>query len=84
MGLLVLIVAGALLGWLAAIVMRIEERQDILLNLGTGTAGALLAGVLTSDNSLLGSLSANTLLAGVGGAFALLAIVNLVKRGVFG
>jgi uncharacterized membrane protein YeaQ/YmgE (transglycosylase-associated protein family) len=82
MGLLVLIVVGALLGWLATIVMRLEERQDILLNIAVGATGALVAGVLTNPGSILGALSSTALLASLGGAIMLLAVVNWVKRGV--
>lgn len=82
MGLLVLIVVGALLGWLASIVARLEERQDILLNIGIGVTGALVAGVLTNHGSILGALSSTAILTSLGGAIVLLAIVNLVKRGV--
>lgn len=82
MGLLVLIVVGALLGWLATIVMRLEERQDILLNIAVGVTGALVAGVLANHGSILGALSSTALLASLGGAIVLLAIVNWVRRGV--
>ena len=42
MGLLFMIVVGAILGWLAAIVLKIEAPRGILLNIAAGVAGALV------------------------------------------
>lgn len=67
MGVMFLIVAGAILGWLAAIVMRAESRQAILLNVGAGIAGAFIAGLLL--NPLLGGHSL------LGGRYDVLALV---------
>jgi uncharacterized membrane protein YeaQ/YmgE (transglycosylase-associated protein family) len=56
MGFLFMIVVGAILGWLAAIVLRIELPRGILLNIAAGVVGALLMGLFISP-MLLGGAS---------------------------
>ena len=46
MGIIILIVVGGILGWLASIVMRTDGQQGILLNVVVGIVGALLGGFL--------------------------------------
>ena len=56
MGLVFLIVLGALLGWLAAIVMRAEQGRGILLNVAAGIGGALVTGLVVGPLLGFGSL----------------------------
>ncbi len=86
MGLIILIVVGGILGWLASIVMRTDGQQGIFLNVVVGIVGALLAGFILNPmigggNIMNGSFSASSLLVSFLGAVVLLAIVNLVRRG---
>lgn len=86
MGLLILIVVGGILGWLASIVMRTDGQQGLLLNIVVGIVGALLAGFLLNPmigggNIMSGNFSATSLLVSFLGAVVLLAIVNLIRRG---
>lgn len=86
MGLIILIVVGGILGWLASIVMRTDGQQGILLNVVVGIVGALLAGFLIvpliGGGSITGGdFSVSSLLVSFLGAVVLLAIVNLVRRG---
>lgn len=81
MGLIILIVVGATLGWLASIVMRTDDRQGILMNVAVGIAGALVAGAVTNQGSILGGISASALLLSFAGTLTLLAVVNLFRRG---
>ncbi|WP_066659557.1 GlsB/YeaQ/YmgE family stress response membrane protein, partial [Sphingomonas sp. CCH9-H8] len=46
MNLIVLLIVGGVLGWLASIVMRTDAQQGIFLNIVVGIVGALLAGLL--------------------------------------
>lgn len=82
MGLVFLIVIGAILGWLAAIIARTETVQGLLLNLAGGIGGALIAGLvvypLIGGGSLLGgNYSVDGLLTALAGAVVLLVAVNL-------
>jgi uncharacterized membrane protein YeaQ/YmgE (transglycosylase-associated protein family) len=57
MALLVLIVLGVTLGWLASILARTEAPADIFRQIGAGVAVSLVTGVLLNDGTMLGSLS---------------------------
>jgi uncharacterized membrane protein YeaQ/YmgE (transglycosylase-associated protein family) len=57
MALLVLIVLGATMGWLASILARTEAPGQIFRQIGAGVAVSLVAGVLLNDGTVLGSLS---------------------------
>jgi uncharacterized membrane protein YeaQ/YmgE (transglycosylase-associated protein family) len=78
---------GALVGWLASLVMRTDAQQGLLLNIVVGIVGAFLGGLVfnflgigggTINNS---NFSLGALLVSFIGAVILLAIVNLVRRG---
>lgn len=79
MGLLILTVMGATLGWLAAIVLQIDNRDGILRNVGAGMVGAILAGTLAHAGSVLHGISAIALLLAIAGAGVLIALANAVR-----
>ena len=84
--LIVLLIVGGVLGWLASIVMRTDAQQGIFLNIVVGIVGALLAGLLIAPmigggTITQGSFSVRSLLVSFLGAVVLLGIVNLVRRG---
>lgn len=86
MNLIIWLVVGGLIGWIASIVMRTDAQQGMLLNIVVGIIGALLGGFLLAPlfgtgtiNS--GDFSLSGLLVSLVGAIILLAIVNLVRRG---
>jgi uncharacterized membrane protein YeaQ/YmgE (transglycosylase-associated protein family) len=86
MGLIVLIIVGGILGWLASMVMRTDGQQGIFLNIVVGIVGALLAGFILNPligggNIMNGDLSISSLLVSFLGAVVLLAIVNMFRRG---
>ena len=86
MGLIILLIVGGVIGWLASLVMRTDGQQGILLNVVVGIVGALLAGVLLNPligggNIMAGDFSASALLVSFLGAVVLLAIVNMFRRG---
>lgn len=85
MGLIILLVVGGLIGWLASIVMRTDGQQGIFLNIVVGIVGSVLAGWIVTP--LIGGLSitsgafdVRSLLVSFAGALILLAIVNLIWR----
>ena len=85
MGLILWLIIGGVVGWLASIVMKRDGSQGIILNIVVGIVGALLGGWLIgpmvgapSINS--GELSVGSLLVSFLGAVILLAIVNLISR----
>jgi uncharacterized membrane protein YeaQ/YmgE (transglycosylase-associated protein family) len=80
------IIAGAVIGWIASIIMHTNSRQGLLLDIIVGIAGAFLAGLLLSKPLGIGTINQNdfsapALLLSLGGAIVLLAIVKLFRRG---
>lgn len=81
MALILLIVVGGVLGWLASIIMRRDDRQGLLLNVAVGIAGTLVAGLVSNSGSILSGLSAQALLTSLAGALVLLALLNAFRGG---
>jgi uncharacterized membrane protein YeaQ/YmgE (transglycosylase-associated protein family) len=85
MGILIWLIVGGVVGWLASIIMRTDAQQGIILNVVVGIVGALIAGFVVSP--MLGIATINqgitvaTFLVSLVGAVILLAIVNLFRRG---
>lgn len=76
------LVLGALVGWLASIVMHTDTEQGPVLNVVVGIIGALIGGFLFGGPTLNnGVFNLEALLIAFVGAVILLAIVNLVRRG---
>jgi uncharacterized membrane protein YeaQ/YmgE (transglycosylase-associated protein family) len=57
MALLVLIVLGATLGWLASILARTEAPASILRQVALGLGASVVAGEIANDGTIIGSLS---------------------------
>lgn len=86
MNLIILLVVGGVIGWVASLIMRTDAQQGILLNVVVGIVGALLAGFLITPliggaSITDGALNITSILISLLGAIVLLAIVNLVRRG---
>jgi uncharacterized membrane protein YeaQ/YmgE (transglycosylase-associated protein family) len=85
--LIIWLVVGGLIGWLASLVMHTHNQQGIVLNILVGIVGAMVggwflspffgAGSINQSNFSLGGLIVSFL-----GALILLAVINLVRRGV--
>jgi len=85
MGLILWLVIGGVVGWLASIVMRRDGNQGIVLNVVVGIVGAMLGvwlfGPMIGAPSInSGVLSVGSFLVSFLGAVVLLAIVNLITR----
>ena len=85
MNILIWLVVGGLVGWVASMIMKIDGQQGVFLNVVVGIVGAMVGGFLISP--LLGSSTINQgnfslpgLLVSLGGAVILLAVVNLFRR----
>ena len=75
-----------MIGWVASMFMQTDARQGIFLNVVVGIVGAVLGGWFLSplvgvSTINQGSFSIASLVVSLVGAVALLAIVNLVRRG---
>lgn len=82
MGLILWLIVGGVIGWLASIVMRTDAQQGIILNIIVGIIGAFIGGMIFSGGSINNApLNVYSFLVSLLGAIILLAIVNLVRRG---
>ena len=84
--LIVWLIVGGLIGWVASMIMRTNAQQGILMNVVVGIVGAFLAGLLLSPFLGTGTIndsnfSIASMLVSLGGAVILLGIVNLFRRG---
>ena len=86
MSLIIMLIVGGVIGWLASIVMRTDGQQGIILNVVVGIVGAILAGYVITPliggaPITSGALDIRSLISSFLGAVVLLAIVNMVRRG---
>lgn len=86
MNVIIWLVVGGLIGWLASRIMNTDARQGIGLNVVVGVIGALLAGWLITPlvggaTINQGDFSLSGLVISLLGAIVLLAIVNLFRSG---
>jgi uncharacterized membrane protein YeaQ/YmgE (transglycosylase-associated protein family) len=79
MGFLVLIAIGCILGWVASILSRSDDRRGIMINVVLGLVAALVAGAITSSESLLIGLSGRTVLLALLATAIVLAAYNLAR-----
>jgi uncharacterized membrane protein YeaQ/YmgE (transglycosylase-associated protein family) len=86
MTLILILIVGGVIGWLASMVMRTDAQQGIFLNIVVGIVGALIAGVVLTPliggaPITSGTFDVMSLVASFLGAVVLLAIINLFRRG---
>ncbi|MEH3107185.1 MAG: GlsB/YeaQ/YmgE family stress response membrane protein [Sphingomonas fennica] len=79
MNLIIFLIIGGVIGWLASIVMRTDAQQGIILNVVVGIVGSFIGGLIFGTG--INGLNIYGLIAAFVGAVILLAIVNLVRRG---
>ena len=82
MGIIMWLIVGGVIGWLASIIMRTDGQQGIFLNIIVGIVGAFIASLIFSGGTINNApLTLYSFLVSLVGAIILLAIVNLVRRG---
>ena len=86
MTLILILIVGGVIGWLASMVMRTDGQQGIVLNIVVGVVGAVLAGFVVTPliggaPITSGAFDVMSLLSSFIGAVILLAVVNLFRRG---
>jgi uncharacterized membrane protein YeaQ/YmgE (transglycosylase-associated protein family) len=79
-GIIIWLIVGGIVGWLASLVMRTDAQQGVLLNIVVGIIGAVIAGLIFGQNMNAG-ITVESFLYALIGAIILLAIVNLIRRG---
>jgi len=82
MGIIIWLIIGGIVGWLASLIMRTDAQQGILLNIVVGIVGAFLGGLIFNRGNINEApLSVTAFIVSLVGAVILLAIVNLFRRG---
>lgn len=80
MALLVLIVLGATLGWLASILARTEAPGEILRQVALGLTVSVVAGEIVNNGAMIGSLSLLALGVALAGSAAALVLYHAITR----
>ena len=85
MNLIIWLVVGGLIGWLASVLMKTNDQQGLFLNVAVGIVGAMVGGWFISPLVGVSTINQNNfslpaLAVSFVGAAILLAIVNLVRR----
>lgn len=79
-GIVIWLVIGGVVGWLAGLIMR--DNNSVLVNVVVGIVGAFIGGLIFSGGTInQAPLDVTSFLVSLLGAVILLAIVNLVRRG---
>lgn len=83
MGLILWIVFGALVGWLASMIMHTDEEQGAIANIIVGMVGAIIGGGLSRwlGGSGITGFNLSSLVLAVVGAVVLLFFVRLLSGG---
>lgn len=86
MNILIWLIIGGILGWLASKVMHTDGQQGMILNIVVGIVGALVGGWLLSPLLGAGTINQNNfsvpaLVISLLGAILLLAVYNVATRG---
>jgi uncharacterized membrane protein YeaQ/YmgE (transglycosylase-associated protein family) len=82
MNIIIWLIVGGVVGWLASLIMRTDAQQGILLNIVVGIVGAFLGGFIFAGGTINNApLNITSFLVSLVGAVILLGIVNLVRRG---
>ncbi len=84
MGIIIWLIMGGIVGWIASLIMGNSERQGIILNVVVGIVGAMIGGWLISPMLGAGSINEGitfmSFVVSLIGAIILLAIVSLFQR----
>jgi len=82
MGFILWIVFGALVGWIASLIMKTDAEQGPILNIVVGIVGAVLGGWIMSFFGETGTTGFNlySFVVALVGVIVLIAIVKAIRR----
>ena len=82
MGIILWIIFGALVGWIASIIMKTDQQQGTVLNIVVGMVGAVIGGWLmsTMGESGISGFNLYSFLVALVGAVLLIAVVKALRR----
>ena len=84
LNIIIWILAGALMGWIASILMKPETKMEVITNIGVGIIGAFMVSFLMTlyGASNMTGFTRHGILIAIMGAGLLLFLVGLVRRAV--
>lgn len=82
---IVWIIAGALIGWVASLIMKTNKRQGLIADIVVGIVGAFVGGLILSPLFHISTINESNfslpaLLVSLGGAIILLALFKLLRN----
>lgn len=82
MGILLWVIFGGLVGWVASLIMKTDGQQGIFLNVVIGIIGAVLGGWLMSmfGKSGVGGFNLYSFVVALLGAVVLIVIIKAIRR----
>ena len=82
MGIILWIIFGGLVGWIASLIMKTDAQQGVLLNIIVGVVGAVIGGWLMSviGKGGVGGFNLYSFIVALLGACVLIAIVKALRR----
>jgi len=84
MNLIIYLIAGAIVGYIASRIMKTNSQQGLILDIVVGIVGAFIAGWFLSPilgvGTINDAITLPTMLVTLGGAIILLFIVNFFRR----
>jgi uncharacterized membrane protein YeaQ/YmgE (transglycosylase-associated protein family) len=83
---IVWLIVGAIIGWVASLIMHTDGQQGTLIDIVVGVVGAFLAGLVLTPLFGISTINENNfsfpaLMVSLLGAVILLAVVNFFRRG---
>ena len=78
MGIIIWLIIGGIVGWLASLIMRRDAQQGILLNIVVGIVGAWLGGVVAGMLGFAATTTIASLIVSIAGACVLIALLKAV------
>lgn len=82
MGIIIWIIFGGLVGWVASLIMKTDAQQGLMLNIIVGIVGAVIGGFIMSlvGGSGVDSFNLYSFLVALLGACVLIAIIGALRR----
>lgn len=80
-GIIIWLIVGGLVGWIASMIMRTDAQQGVLLNIVVGIVGSAIGGFILNRGDINDTITITSFLVSLVGAVILLGIVNLFRRG---
>lgn len=80
LGLFILVITGAVIGWLLSVATSTRDTQDVLAMVLAGTGGGVLAGLAVASGPILEGISGPSLLVAICGAIMASAALGRTQK----